>query len=93
VSISARHLRNADLIMSQLVSRFGAPELKPRRLPPFQSLAHAIIHQQLSGAAAGTILKRFNALFDGRALPTPAKVIRLDVERLTQRFSQPASLK
>lgn len=68
--------------MSQLVDRFGVPDLNPRRLPPFQSLAHAIIHQQLSGASAGAILKRFNALFDGNSFPLPDEVIRLDVERL-----------
>jgi DNA-3-methyladenine glycosylase II len=87
---AARHLSNTDPIMSQLADRFGAPDLKPRRLPPFQSLAHAIIHQQLSSAAAGTILKRFNALFDGDSFPSPEKVIRLDVERLrTAGLSRP----
>lgn len=87
---AARHLSNADPIMAKLIDRFGAPELEPRRLPPFQSLAHAIIHQQLSGAAAGTILKRFKALFDGKAFPTPAKVIQADVDRLrTAGLSRP----
>jgi len=76
--------------MAQLVDRFGAPNLKPRRLPPFQALAHAIIHQQLSGAAAGTILKRFVALFDGDSFPPPHEVIRLDVDRLrTAGLSRP----
>lgn len=90
MSAIARHLSDADPIMSQLVDRFGAPDLKPRRLPPFQSLAHAIIHQQLHSAAAGTILKRFNALFDRNAFPSPAEVIRLDVERLrTAGLSRP----
>ena|ERR1035437_1023533 len=90
MSATARHLSNADPVMSQLVDRFGAPDLKPRRLPPFQSLAHAIIHQQLHSAAAGTILKRFNALFDGNAFPTPEAVIRVDVERLrTAGLSRP----
>lgn len=82
MTATAQHLSNADPVMAQLVARLGPPDLKPRRLPPFQSLAHAIIHQQLSGAAAGTILKRFRALFDGKAFPTPAKVVQLDVDRL-----------
>ena len=90
MSASIRHLSNADAVMSKLIARFGAPELEPRRLPPFQSLAHAIIHQQLSGAAAGTILKRFKALFDGKAFPSPDKVIRVDVDRLrTAGLSRP----
>ena len=79
---AAKHLSTVDPVMSQLVDRFGAPDLKPRRLPPFQSLAHAIIHQQLGGAAAGAILRRFMALFDGNAFPTPDMVIRVDVDRL-----------
>jgi DNA-3-methyladenine glycosylase II len=82
MSASAHHLSTADPVMAQLSDRFGTPDLKPRRLPPFQSLAHAIIHQQLGSAAAGTILNRFKALFDGDAFPTPAEVIRLEVDRL-----------
>ena len=76
------HLTSADPVMAELVARIGAPDLKPRRLAPFQSLAHAIIHQQLGSAAAGTILNRFKALFDSDTFPTPTEVIRLDVDRL-----------
>jgi DNA-3-methyladenine glycosylase II len=76
------HLTNVDPVMAELVARIGAPDLKPRRLPPFQSLAHAIIHQQLGSAAAGTILNRFKALFDGDTFPTPTQVVRLDADRL-----------
>ncbi len=87
---AAKHLSDTDAIMAQLVARFGAPDLEPRRLPPFQSLAHAIIHQQLGSAAAGTILKRFRALFGGSDFPTPEEVIRLDVDRLrTAGLSRP----
>ena len=82
MNASTQHLTNADPVMAQLVARLGPPDLKPSRLPPFQSLAHAIIHQQLGSAAAGTILNRFKALFDGNGFPTPAEVIRLDVDRL-----------
>lgn len=90
MTAAARHLSKTDPVMAQLVDRFGASDLKPRRLPPFQSIAHAIIHQQLSGAAAGTILKRFNALFDVDAFPTPEAVLRLDVDRLrTAGLSRP----
>jgi len=32
-----------------LIDRVGPVKLRPRRLPPFQSLTHAIIHQQISG--------------------------------------------
>lgn len=48
----------------------------------FQSLAEAIIYQQLSGKAAGTILKRFVALFPGTTFPTPEDVLKIKTERL-----------
>lgn len=75
------HLR-ADPAMARLIDRVGPPKLHPRRLPPFQSLTHAIIHQQLSGQAAGTILERFLALFRDDGFPTPAAVLETSPERL-----------
>lgn len=48
----------------------------------FQSLAEAIVYQQLSGKAAGTILKRFVALFPGAKFPTPDDVLKIKVEKL-----------
>ena len=52
-----QHL-TTDPTMVKLISRCGPCDLKPRRLSPFQSLAQAIIYQQLNSKAAGTILKR-----------------------------------
>jgi 3-methyladenine DNA glycosylase/8-oxoguanine DNA glycosylase len=68
--------------MARLIDRLGPPKLRPRRLPPFQSLTHAIIHQQLSGQAAGTILRRFLALFGEDGFPAPAAVLEASLERL-----------
>ncbi len=48
----------------------------------FQSLAEAIIYQQLSGKAAATILKRFVALFPGKKFPTPQDVLKIKTEKL-----------
>lgn len=48
----------------------------------FQALCESIIYQQLSGKAAGTILKRFVALFPGKKFPTPEDVLKIKVERL-----------
>ena len=87
---AAQHLSNADPIMAKLIARFGPTDLKPRRLLPFQALAKAIIYQQLSGAAADTILKRFRGLFTVKTFPTPAQVMQLDVDRLrTAGLSRP----
>ncbi len=75
------HLRR-DPVMAALIERVGPVKLRPRRLPPFQALTHAIIHQQLSGKAAGTILARFCALFDQSGFPTPQAVLRATPEQL-----------
>ena len=75
------HLRT-DPTMAGLVDRVGPLKLRPRRLPPFQSLTHAVIHQQLSGQAAGTILGRFRALFGDDGFPTPEAVLKASPDRL-----------
>lgn len=48
----------------------------------FQSLAEAIIFQQLSGKAAATILRRFRALWPRKKFPTPDDVLKIKVEKL-----------
>jgi DNA-3-methyladenine glycosylase II len=48
----------------------------------FQSLAEAIIYQQLSGKAADTILRRFVALFPNKKFPTPDDVLGIKTEKL-----------
>lgn len=48
----------------------------------FQSLAEAIIYQQLSGKAAATILKRFVALWPAKKSPTPDDVLKVKTEKL-----------
>ena len=75
------HLR-ADPAMAGLIDRIGTVKLRPRRLPPFQSLTHAVIYQQLNGKAAGTILGRFIALFGDHTFPAPEDVLRESPERL-----------
>ena len=68
--------------MAGLIDRIGPVKLRPRRLPPFQSLTHAVIHQQLNAQAAGTILGRFRALFGDDGFPTPEAVLKASPERL-----------
>ena len=81
---------NSDPVMSALIERVGLIRLRPRRLPPFQSLAHAIIHQQLNATAAGTILERFKMLFPDDEFPTPGQVAKSSVDRLrTAGLSRP----
>jgi DNA-3-methyladenine glycosylase II len=82
ISPNTEHLSKADPVMARLVSRLGPFTLKPRQLPPFQSLVQSIIYQQLSGKAAATILARFQALFGDGRFPTPQEVLAISSERL-----------
>jgi DNA-3-methyladenine glycosylase II len=75
------HLRT-DPVMAAVIDKIGPVPFKPRLLDPFQSITHAIIHQQLSGKAAATILQRFIALFGDTGFPTPFAVASIDEERL-----------
>jgi DNA-3-methyladenine glycosylase II len=67
-----QHLSAADKTMARLIRKVGPCTLKPRsRRGPFQALVQAVIHQQLNGIAAGTILKRVLALYPGKRFPSP----------------------
>ena len=68
--------------MAALIERIGPIRFRPRLLSPFQSLVHAIAHQQLSNKAASTILGRFQALFGQNGFPEPHQVLRANVEQL-----------
>ena len=66
--------------MARVIDRIGVIRHRPRRLPPFDSLVRAIIYQQLSGKAAGTILGRFLALFKCDEFPSPDSVLEMAPE-------------
>jgi DNA-3-methyladenine glycosylase II len=76
------YLKSVDPVLGRLIERFGPVTIEPRRLPPFQSLVHAVAHQQLTGKAANTILKRFQALFGNSHFPKPERVLKMSVKRI-----------
>jgi DNA-3-methyladenine glycosylase II len=78
------HLTTVDPIMGDLISRAGAFTLTPELTQsPFHALMRAIVYQQLSGKAAGTILGRVLALMPkGRGRPRPEDLLAIDDERL-----------
>jgi DNA-3-methyladenine glycosylase II len=81
---------NSDPVMAALIEKIGVIRLRPRRLSPFQSLTHAIIHQQLNSTAAGTILERFKKLFPDDEFPAPGQVAKASVDQLrTAGLSRP----
>ncbi len=80
-SPALRHLRRADPRMAALIKQHGPPTFR-RTNNAFRSLGEAIIYQQLSGSAAGTIYRRFLALFPGHRFPAPAVLRAAPFERL-----------
>lgn len=69
------HLSRADPALGGLIKRAGPPRLEPPGpISPFHYLQRAIIYQQLSGKAAGTIFGRFRAIYSGSRPPSPAAV-------------------
>jgi 3-methyladenine DNA glycosylase/8-oxoguanine DNA glycosylase len=79
---SLKYLAATDPVMSKLIKHIGSINLKPRRHPPFQSIIHAIIHQQLSGNVARAIFNRFVALSKNGKFPTPEEIINMDSETM-----------
>jgi DNA-3-methyladenine glycosylase II len=77
-----KNLAKIDPVMSKVIKHVGPINLKPRRLPPFQSIIHAIIHQQLSGHVAGAIYDRFVSLFGNGKFPTPDEIKNIDFETM-----------
>jgi DNA-3-methyladenine glycosylase II len=81
VDDALRHLRAADPRLAAVIDRHGPPALEATR-DPFHSLARAIVYQQLTGSAAGTIFKRFCGLYPRGRFPRPAALAATPVERL-----------
>lgn len=71
-----------DREMADLIERVGPCALSARRLAPFESLCQSIIHQQLSGKAAGAILGRFKRTIGRGRFPRPGRVLRARLSEL-----------
>jgi DNA-3-methyladenine glycosylase II len=71
-----QHLAAADPVLAAIIRDVGRCRLhSSRREDPFTALVEAIVWQQLSTKAAGTIYRRFLALFPGDCPPTPTLVL------------------
>src|SRR5436189_4677298 len=68
--------------MAALMERTGRFRLPKPTSDHFGALAESILYQQLAGAAAAAIHRRFMALFDGNL--TPEAVLRTPEARLRQ---------
>jgi DNA-3-methyladenine glycosylase II len=79
-SAAAREVARRDRRMALLMTRTDPFRLRKPTLDHFGALARSILHQQLAGAAAAAIHRRFLALFDG--VPSPEAVLAVRPRRL-----------
>ncbi len=89
-AVSIKYL-SKDKHLGAFVKKHGPITFRREHsMDAFQSLAEAIVYQQLSGKAAATILKRFVDLFNptsprlrrARNFPTPENVLEIKTEKL-----------
>jgi DNA-3-methyladenine glycosylase II len=73
------YLKKSDPVLRRIIERIGVFKMEFGE-PTFDSLAEAIVYQQLNGKAAVTIFKRFTALA-GEPL-TPDGILKLTPEEL-----------
>ncbi|HEV8572873.1 MAG TPA: DNA-3-methyladenine glycosylase 2 family protein [Actinomycetota bacterium] len=80
LSAAAADVARRDRVMAELMERTGPFRLPKPTTDHFAALAESILYQQLAGAAAATIHRRFVALFDGDL--SPEAVLALPEDRL-----------
>ncbi len=62
LSTAAAHLRGADPVLAALIERHGAYRPRPS-VDPYAALVRSVLRQQLAGAAADAIERRWHALY------------------------------
>lgn len=70
----------SDPVLRALAKKYGPVQWRePKR--PFHALVVAIIHQQITGTAAASIMKRFRALYGGQ-MPTAKALAATPIDKL-----------
>jgi len=83
-------VNEAELHLSTICKRFARvvpgheayPTSFEKKRDPYQALVRAVVFQQLSGKAAGTIHGRFIALYPEKDHPEPEDVLRTSIDAL-----------
>jgi DNA-3-methyladenine glycosylase II len=79
------HLRSVDHVLRRLIDERGpidpATDRRGSRPDPYQALARAIVGQQLSTKAAGSIWARIIELFEGDT-PSPSQLLAIESQEL-----------
>jgi DNA-3-methyladenine glycosylase II len=81
VRSAVAHLSEVEPRFKPLIEKHGTPDLTPTK-DPFADLGRAIIFQQLAGAAARTIYKRFCTQFGSSRFPAAKKLAASTVDSL-----------
>jgi 3-methyladenine DNA glycosylase/8-oxoguanine DNA glycosylase len=77
------YLTERDPALGRVITRVGGEGISSRRShSAFESLAHSIVYQQLSGKAAETIFQRFRALYPKERPLDPGAVLATRHRRL-----------
>jgi DNA-3-methyladenine glycosylase II len=77
-----RHLRAVDPVVGELIDRCGPFRPRPSG-HPYDAVVRAILYQQLAGAAAAAIERRFYALYSAdHRPPTPSELLATTDEAL-----------
>ncbi|TAK58666.1 DNA-3-methyladenine glycosylase 2 family protein [Patescibacteria group bacterium] len=80
LTTALKYLRK-DTRLGDVVKKNPKPDFKPAR-NVYEALVRSIVYQQLSGKAAGTILRRFLELFPGAGYPKPEAVLKTSVAKM-----------
>jgi DNA-3-methyladenine glycosylase II len=83
-------VNDAEVHLSTICKRFARvvpghepyPTTFEKKRDPYQALVRAVVFQQLSGKAAGTIHGRFIALYPGKDHPEPEDVLATSLEAM-----------
>jgi 3-methyladenine DNA glycosylase/8-oxoguanine DNA glycosylase len=75
-----RHLLRSDAVMREIVGNAGPFTMRPRGAP-YAALLRSVLYQQLAGAAASAIERRFLALYGG-STPSPDELTATPDEAL-----------
>ena len=84
VDAAHAHIRRVDRQFARWLRRLDAIDHDPRwqaRFDPVDALARAVLHQQLSGKAAATIVGRVEAALGGKLI-SAARIARVDDDTL-----------
>jgi DNA-3-methyladenine glycosylase II len=69
------HLRKRDRAIAKIIKKLGVISVSWGPSTPYEAIVTSFIYQQISGAAAESILKKFRKLYNGK-LPTPVQFLK-----------------